>query len=74
MKVTVIGTGYVGLVTGACLAEIGNSVFCLDVDAKKIDIRVDVPQTLTYTGHSPLRRGRSLKTRQYAKINLQSSD
>jgi UDPglucose 6-dehydrogenase len=38
MKVTIIGTGYVGLVTGACLAEIGNSVFCLDVDAKKIDI------------------------------------
>src|SRR6476620_2670513 len=38
MKITVIGTGYVGLVTGACLAEIGNSVLCLDVDAKKIDI------------------------------------
>jgi UDPglucose 6-dehydrogenase len=36
MKVTVIGTGYVGLVTGACLADAGNSVFCLDVDEKKI--------------------------------------
>src|SRR6185295_6216401 len=36
MKVTVIGTGYVGLVTGACLADAGNTVFCLDVDAKKI--------------------------------------
>ncbi|WP_186426361.1 UDP-glucose dehydrogenase family protein [Cupriavidus metallidurans] len=36
MKVTIIGSGYVGLVTGACLAELGNSVFCLDVDEKKI--------------------------------------
>jgi UDPglucose 6-dehydrogenase len=38
MKITIIGTGYVGLVTGACLAEIGNDVFCLDVDQRKIDI------------------------------------
>lgn len=38
MKITVIGTGYVGLVTGTCLAELGNTVFCLDVDQKKIDL------------------------------------
>ncbi|MBI1284783.1 MAG: nucleotide sugar dehydrogenase [Thiobacillus sp.] len=37
MKITVIGTGYVGLVTGTCLAEVGNEVLCLDVDPKKID-------------------------------------
>src|SRR3954468_13633928 len=36
MNVTVIGTGYVGLVTGACLADAGNSVFCLDLDEAKI--------------------------------------
>ena len=38
MKITMIGTGYVGLVTGACLAEVGNDVLCLDVDARKIDV------------------------------------
>ncbi|MGC2456565.1 MAG: UDP-glucose/GDP-mannose dehydrogenase family protein [Gallionellaceae bacterium] len=38
MKITVIGTGYVGLVTGTCLAEVGNDVMCLDVDANKINI------------------------------------
>lgn len=38
MKITIIGSGYVGLVTGACLAELGNDVFCLDVDQKKIDL------------------------------------
>lgn len=38
MKITVIGTGYVGLVTGACLAEVGNDVLCMDLDAQKINI------------------------------------
>ena len=38
MKVTVIGTGYVGLVSGACLADVGNDVLCLDVDPEKIRI------------------------------------
>lgn len=37
MRVSVIGSGYVGLVTGACLADLGNSVICLDIDAKKIE-------------------------------------
>ena len=36
MKITVVGAGYVGLVTGACLAEMGNHVVCLDVDPRKI--------------------------------------
>ncbi|MBI5430596.1 MAG: UDP-glucose/GDP-mannose dehydrogenase family protein [Nitrosomonadales bacterium] len=38
MKISVIGTGYVGLVTGTCLAEVGNDVLCLDLDANKINI------------------------------------
>ena len=38
MKVTVVGTGYVGLVSAACLAEMGNDVLCLDIDADKIRI------------------------------------
>ncbi|MFD0964593.1 UDP-glucose dehydrogenase family protein [Pseudofulvibacter geojedonensis] len=37
MKITVIGTGYVGLVTGTCLAETGNEVICVDIDAQKVE-------------------------------------
>lgn len=36
MKVTIFGSGYVGLVTGACLAEVGNEVLCVDIDERKI--------------------------------------
>jgi len=38
MKITISGSGYVGLVTGACLAEMGNHVLCLDVDQKKVEV------------------------------------
>ena len=37
MKITVIGTGYVGLVTGACFSKMGNKVYCVDIDEAKID-------------------------------------
>ena len=37
MKVTFHGTGYVGLVTGACIADTGNSVMCVDIDASKVE-------------------------------------
>lgn len=38
MRITIVGTGYVGLVTGTCLADMGNDVICLDVDQGKIDL------------------------------------
>ena len=38
MNITIIGTGYVGLVTGVCLGDLGNNVFCLDVDQAKIEL------------------------------------
>lgn len=38
MKITVVGTGYVGLVTGACFAEMGNTVTCVDKDESKLDV------------------------------------
>jgi len=37
MKITVVGTGYVGLVSGTCFAETGNQVICVDIDQKKVD-------------------------------------
>src|SRR5512134_1960375 len=37
MKISVIGTGYVGLVTGACFADVGNDVVCVDVDERKVE-------------------------------------
>lgn len=45
MKVTIIGTGYVGLVTGACLADMGNEVLCVDVDHGKVErlLRGEIP-------------------------------
>ncbi len=38
MKIAVVGTGYVGLVTGTCLAETGNTVTCVDIDEKKVEM------------------------------------
>jgi UDPglucose 6-dehydrogenase len=38
MNICVVGTGYVGLVTGACLAELGMNVVCMDSDSQKIDL------------------------------------
>ncbi|MCP4052707.1 MAG: UDP-glucose 6-dehydrogenase, partial [Mesoflavibacter sp.] len=37
MKIAVVGTGYVGLVTGTCLAETGNDVLCIDIDQEKVN-------------------------------------
>ena len=37
MKISIVGSGYVGLVSGACLADVGNDVLCMDADHTKID-------------------------------------
>ncbi len=54
MKVTVIGTGYVGLPTGVGLAELGNDVICLDVDEKKINTLKEGKLTIFEEGLEPL--------------------
>ncbi len=60
MKVTVVGTGYVGLVTGACLADMGNHVFCLDLDAAKIATLNDGRLPIFEPGLEPIvRRNRA---------------
>ena len=41
MKIAIVGTGYVGLVTGTCLADTGNHVTCIDIDKKKVDLLKD---------------------------------
>ena len=41
MKITVFGSGYVGLVTGSCFADAGNHVMCVDVDQSKVDLLND---------------------------------
>ena len=50
MKIAVIGSGYVGLVTGTCLAETGNDVICVDIDKVKVDkIEKELFQFMNHT-------------------------
>ncbi len=56
MKVTIFGSGYVGLVTGACLAEVGNDVVCVDIDQNKIDMLNDGRIPIFEPGLEPLIR------------------
>lgn len=54
MKITIFGTGYVGLVTGTCLAEMGNHVVCVDVDADKVARLVGGEMPIFEPGLEPL--------------------
>lgn len=54
MHITVVGTGYVGLVTGTCFAETGNSVVCVDIDAQKVQMLNDKKVTIYEPGLEPI--------------------
>ena len=63
MKISVFGTGYVGLVTGVCFAEMGNDVICMDVDPKKVAMLRDGKSPIYEPGldaliHSSIKGGR----------------
>ena len=67
MKVSIFGTGYVGLVTGTCFAEMGNDVLCVDIDEAKVEA--------LRNGHIPIFEPglEDLVTANVAKQNLQFS-
>ena len=60
MKITVVGTGYVGLVTGTCLAETGNEVICVDIDASKV-ARMKAGEVPIYEPHLDVLFERNIK-------------
>src|SRR5690606_14073740 len=60
MKISVIGTGYVGLVTGTCLAETGNEVLCIDIDKNKVQ-QMQQGQVPIYEPHLDVLFERNIK-------------
>ena len=72
MKVSVIGTGYVGLVSGACLAEKGHNVICVDIDEKKVEkINKGIPPIYERNLEDILKKNINVNLR--ADSNLQKS-
>ena len=60
MKITIVGTGYVGLVTGTCFAETGNQVVCVDIDKNKVE-RMQNGEIPIYEPHLDLLFERNIK-------------
>src|SRR5690606_10723672 len=77
MNIAIIGTGYVGLVTGTCFAEMGNDVICVDIDERKVEMlcRGELPiyePDLDVYLHRNLREERLVFTTELAKAVKQS--
>ena len=69
MKVSVVGVGYVGLVSGACLADVGNHVTCIDIDEERVTDLSDGKVPIHEPGLKEI-----LKTNQFAKrLNFTTS-
>lgn len=70
MKIAVVGTGYVGLVTGTCLAETGHEVTCIDIDQKKIDLLKDGVIPIYEPGLEPLVKSNYAEKRLHFSTDL----
>ena len=78
MNISVIGTGYVGLVTGTCLSNVGNKVICVDIDRNKINLLNNAKSPIYEPGlSSKIRSGIESENLQFtsnAKKAIESSD
>ena len=72
MKISIMGTGYVGLVTGACLAEKGHEVACIDVDAAKVD-RINRGESPIFENGLDALLGRNIGKRLKATVDAQGA-
>ena len=72
MRVSIVGTGYVGLVTGACLADRGHSVVCVDVDRAKVD-RINAGEAPIHERDLPELLERNVGKRLSASTDLASA-
>lgn len=73
MKITVVGTGYVGLVSGVCLADIGHHVTCVDIDKKKISLLQDGVSPIYEPGLEELIRANKEHQRIFFSTDLKES-